>query len=183
MSRYLQVSACCAKRGSQFTWMLGAGGRNGGPKVARGTGGTAALVMQSALPHAVPILSIHAAFRMFSHTIHTTIVIRAPPARVWQLLVADGMGAGSWNPFITRLEGELREGAVLSATAAVPGYHDYKFCPTITCRERCGACGRCGGSLQLAAIDLLACNVPTVRCLVTSSSSYGFPVHACPATQ
>lgn len=123
-------------------------------------GGRAACAVPTTHPtthflHHVP--SALAVGRMFSHTIHTTVDIAASPSRVWQLLVADGMGSGSWNPFITRLEGALTEGSVLSATAAIPGYPDYKFRPTVTCGEQCAGCRSVGGSWRCGVAVRRAC--------------------------
>lgn len=46
--------------------------------------------------------------------IHTSIGIEAPAASVWKLLT-DFAGYPKWNPFITRMAGELRLGGRLDA--------------------------------------------------------------------
>ena len=49
---------------------------------------------------------------LFHHRIHIEIVIRAPAARIWQVLT-DFASFPDWNPFIRRAEGQLRTGGKL----------------------------------------------------------------------
>ena len=49
----------------------------------------------------------------FAVTIIATTDIAAPPERVWAVLTDTG-AYPEWNPFVRRLEGELREGSRLS---------------------------------------------------------------------
>ncbi len=52
---------------------------------------------------------------MFEREIEETVEIAASPSEVWWQLT-DFEAYADWNPFITRVEGELREGARLSVT-------------------------------------------------------------------
>jgi hypothetical protein len=49
-----------------------------------------------------------------------SIEIDAPAERVWDIL-ADTARYGEWNPFVTGIAGELREGADLKVTIRAPG--------------------------------------------------------------
>ena len=62
------------------------------------------------------------------------IEIDAPPGDVWAVL-ADTDAYESWNPFIRRLSGELREGARLEARIAPPGGRAMTFKPTVLAAE------------------------------------------------
>ena len=62
--------------------------------------------------------------------IDTSIDIAASPAVVWSLL-ADIAAYPEWNPFIIRLEGEVRVGAGLTVTAQPPGGKPMSFQPTV----------------------------------------------------
>ena len=62
--------------------------------------------------------------------IRTEIEIDAPTSAVWDVLV-DTSRYGDWNPFIRRLEGELREGARLEVEIAPPGARGMTFKPTV----------------------------------------------------
>src|SRR3954470_13134344 len=53
-------------------------------------------------------------------TIQDTIDIPASTSAVWRVLTAT-QHYGAWNPFIPRLEGELRTGERLRVTMAPPG--------------------------------------------------------------
>jgi hypothetical protein len=64
--------------------------------------------------------------RDISHTIE----IDATPATVWATLT-DTQAFPSWNPFITRLDGELRAGAKLAVTLDPPGGRASTFRPTL----------------------------------------------------
>jgi hypothetical protein len=52
--------------------------------------------------------------------IYTEIEIKSSPKVVWRILT-DFANYPSWNPFITRAEGELREGALLRIEIKPPG--------------------------------------------------------------
>jgi hypothetical protein len=63
-------------------------------------------------------------------TIKTEIDIQAPAETVWEML-SDTDAFPSWNPFITRLEGELRVGGRLAVTIEPPGGRPMTFRPTV----------------------------------------------------
>jgi hypothetical protein len=58
------------------------------------------------------------------------VEIDAPPATVWAVL-ADTGAYDDWNPFVRRLDGELREGAKLEVQIAPPGGRSMTFKPTV----------------------------------------------------
>ena len=58
------------------------------------------------------------------------IEIDAPPEQVWQVL-AGFASYPEWNPFITSIEGEPREGAKLEVRIAPPGGRPMTFRPTV----------------------------------------------------
>ena len=62
------------------------------------------------------------------------IEIDAPPERVWQVLTDFG-SYREWNPFITSIEGEPREGAKLEVRIAPPGGRPMTFKPTVRAAE------------------------------------------------
>lgn len=62
--------------------------------------------------------------------LRTEVEIDAPPERVWSVL-SDFARYHEWNPFITRVEGELREGARISVTMSLPEGGEHTFRPTI----------------------------------------------------
>jgi hypothetical protein len=55
-----------------------------------------------------------------------SIEIDAPAERVWSIL-ADTARYGEWNPFVTAVAGELREGADLKVTIRAPGRKPVTF--------------------------------------------------------
>lgn len=63
--------------------------------------------------------------------IETTSHIDAPPELVWEV-ITDFDAYPDWNPFITSLEGDVREGARLQATFQLAGRKPRTFCPTVT---------------------------------------------------
>jgi hypothetical protein len=67
---------------------------------------------------------------MVRRHIETTIEIDAPAARVWELLT-DFERMPSWNPFITAISGDLRQGGHLSVRIAPPGKTPMRFAPVI----------------------------------------------------
>ncbi len=67
---------------------------------------------------------------MAERRIETSIVINAPPARVWAVLT-DFARMPSWNPFIKSISGDLAPGARLSVTIAPPGKSGMQFKPTV----------------------------------------------------
>jgi hypothetical protein len=67
---------------------------------------------------------------MGGRQIETMIEIDAPAARVWTLLTDFGRMA-DWNPFITAISGELREGARLAVRIAPPGKAAMRFAPVV----------------------------------------------------
>jgi hypothetical protein len=63
--------------------------------------------------------------------IDTTSHIDAPPEIVWRV-ITDFDAYPDWNPFITSLEGDVREGARLRATFQLAGHKPRTFRPTVT---------------------------------------------------
>lgn len=66
----------------------------------------------------------------FAKELRTETGIDAPPERVWAVLTGFA-GHADWNPFIRRLEGELREGARLTVSLAPPGDTPMTIRPTL----------------------------------------------------
>ncbi len=64
------------------------------------------------------------------HEIRTEIEIRATPERIWSILT-DFPAHSRWNPFVKRLEGELRAGATLTFTVHPEGGQDMTFRPML----------------------------------------------------
>jgi hypothetical protein len=62
--------------------------------------------------------------------IETSIVINAPPSRVWQVLT-NFSGFRAWNPFIRSASGPVKEGARLSVEIKPPGKRGMRFRPTV----------------------------------------------------
>src|ERR1700754_252730 len=56
------------------------------------------------------------------------------PGRVWAVLT-DTAAYGEWNPFVRRLDGELRTGARLEVEIAPPGGRAMTFKPTVLAAE------------------------------------------------
>jgi hypothetical protein len=69
-----------------------------------------------------------------ARTIHHEIEIDATPDAVWATL-ADTRTYPDWNPFVRRLEGELRPGARLEVEIAPPGGRAMTFKPTVLAVE------------------------------------------------
>jgi hypothetical protein len=69
-----------------------------------------------------------------STVIHHEIEIDASPAAVWEVL-ADIDRYSDWNPFIRRLDGELRAGERLEAEIAPPGGRAMTLKPTVLVAE------------------------------------------------
>lgn len=65
-----------------------------------------------------------------SRWIETEVRIDAPLARVWEIL-CDTAAYGVWNPFLRRIEGELRPGARLHVEMELPGFGRRRFRPTV----------------------------------------------------
>jgi hypothetical protein len=67
--------------------------------------------------------------------LRTELEIDAPPERVWEVL-ADFPAYHEWNPFITRIAGELRPGAELRVTLSPPESDEATFRPKVlVCEE------------------------------------------------
>src|SRR5688572_15769767 len=62
--------------------------------------------------------------------IQTEIRIEAPPAEVWRVLTDFG-SYPVWNPFVTKVEGELRAGGRLEIFVQVPEGPGTKFKPVV----------------------------------------------------
>jgi hypothetical protein len=67
---------------------------------------------------------------MSTAAISHEIEIEATPEAVWAVL-ADTASYPDWNPFVRRLEGELREGERLEARIAPPGGREMTFKPVV----------------------------------------------------
>jgi hypothetical protein len=67
---------------------------------------------------------------MAQQDIETSILINAPPSRVWQVLT-DFHTYPAWNPFIRAISGPLREGARLNIQITPPGRSALRFRPTV----------------------------------------------------
>jgi hypothetical protein len=67
---------------------------------------------------------------MSTTTLTSQIEIDAPPAAVWDVLT-DSAAHASWNPFVRKLEGELRPGAKLEVRIAPPDARPMGFKPTV----------------------------------------------------
>jgi hypothetical protein len=67
---------------------------------------------------------------MAQQEIETSILIDAPPSRVWQVLT-DFHAYPAWNSFIRAISGPLREGARLSIQITPPGKASMRFRPTV----------------------------------------------------
>lgn len=55
-----------------------------------------------------------------------SVMINVPAEKVWAVLSERAMYK-EWNPFITQLSGELKEGNLLDATVAIPDRKDTVF--------------------------------------------------------
>jgi hypothetical protein len=66
--------------------------------------------------------------------LRTEVEIDAEPARVWGV-ISDFARYPEWNPFITRIEGELREGARIQVTMSLPEGGEHTLKPTIARAE------------------------------------------------
>ena len=67
--------------------------------------------------------------------IETATDIQASAARIWSILT-DFPAYPAWNPFITAAERELRLGARLEITIALPGHRRMTFRPVVLVVER-----------------------------------------------
>jgi hypothetical protein len=63
-------------------------------------------------------------------TIETFTDVNARPEVVWDV-ITDFTAYGEWNPFITEISGELREGARLRAKFSIAGRKPRTFTPTV----------------------------------------------------
>ena len=66
--------------------------------------------------------------------IETEIAIAAPPERVWAILT-DFPAHASWNPFITAISGEPRQGGRLAIRVEPPGGRGMNFRPRLLAVE------------------------------------------------
>ena len=66
--------------------------------------------------------------------IETQIAIAAPPERVWAILT-DFPAHASWNPFITSISGEPRQGGRLAIRVEPPGGRGMNFRPRLLAVE------------------------------------------------
>lgn len=63
-------------------------------------------------------------------TIHTTLLLDAPIATVWEILM-DQQAYPQWNPFIKQLQGDLAPGNTIEATIQPPGQKAMRFTPLV----------------------------------------------------
>lgn len=68
--------------------------------------------------------------RAFAVTIEAVTELAAPAGAVWDVLAATG-SYGSWNPFVTRFEGELAVGERVGVTLVVPDRRPQTMHPRI----------------------------------------------------
>ena len=74
--------------------------------------------------------------------IRTELEITAPVSDVWRTLT-DFQHYADWNPFITELAGELREGSKLQLRLSLPEGRDLELRPRVLrCRENSELCWR-----------------------------------------
>lgn len=62
-------------------------------------------------------------------TVNADVLIDRPPAAVWKL-VSEGAGYSNWNPFITRIDGDFKEGATIRIVLGA-GTDSMVFKPTV----------------------------------------------------
>lgn len=62
-------------------------------------------------------------------TVNADVLIDRPPADVWKL-VSEGAGYSNWNPFITRIDGDFKEGATIRIVLGA-GTDSMVFKPTV----------------------------------------------------
>lgn len=67
---------------------------------------------------------------MAKHEVHTEIEIQASAERVWSVLV-DFPSYPRWNPFVRRIEGDLKQGAKLTVSVQPEGGKGMTFRPTV----------------------------------------------------
>jgi hypothetical protein len=58
--------------------------------------------------------------------IRGSIDIDAPNAKVWEVLT-DFKAYPQWNPFITQMSGDLKEGSIIDVVVKIPGRKDTHF--------------------------------------------------------
>lgn len=66
--------------------------------------------------------------------VETSIVIQAKPEEIWKKLITTHDYA-SWNPFISKIEGNLQEGKSINVTMKLNGGKPTNFSPTILKRK------------------------------------------------
>jgi hypothetical protein len=66
--------------------------------------------------------------------IHTEIEIKASAEKVWRVLI-DLAAYPEWNPFVRRVEGEVRVGAHLHVYIQPSGFKGMSFRPTVLLAE------------------------------------------------
>ena len=70
-----------------------------------------------------------------SRTIEQSIEIDAPPAAVWSILTGTS-AYPEWNPFMSRLDGDLHPGATLDVRIEPPQARPMSFKPTVLAAQR-----------------------------------------------
>lgn len=82
----------------------------------------------------VAAVAIYGIGRVTGPSVYTEIEIAAPAEQVWAVL-ADTEGHSDWNPLITSMSGELREGAQLRNVLQLQEGSTNVFSPTILVAE------------------------------------------------
>jgi hypothetical protein len=104
--------------------------------------------------------------------------IDASPSVVWGI-IADLANWGDWNPLYTRMAGELREGASLEMTVAVPGMKPMET-PATVFTVRPGECFEYGlekaGGLLRAFRFIEVTRISSDRCGVANGETMSGPV-------
>lgn len=109
--------------------------------------------------------------------IHTSISIGAPASSVWKLLT-DFAGYPKWNPFITRIAGELKMGSRLDADIRFPD-RTVTINPTIVGLEserELSWRGRIGGGLFTSEHTLEIRPVTHNRVVLVQAERFSGPV-------
>ena len=78
----------------------------------------------------VAAVAIYGIGRVTGPSVYTEIEIAAPAEQVWAVL-ADTEGHSDWNPLITSMSGDLKEGAQLRNILQLPGASPMEFTPRV----------------------------------------------------
>jgi len=64
-----------------------------------------------------------------------SIMINVPAEKVWAT-ITDCSSYPEWNPFVTRMDGEMKEGGVFDVVVSLPGRDDIKYRTTLMKMEK-----------------------------------------------